>query len=286
MPSTAAPGHWGRLRFGFAALTALAACGGPSDPDASATEDLGRRSETLVVRPVLEYAGLDDSADLAALHIGRVSLNLAEVRLLGTDPRIPAEGVPVLNEDRVLRGTAEDPPTLEIALPEALLHDPDLAVFIRLGPSPKLDGASVEIRGRYEGERLSAVAALAESTDLDDDPRNRTGDDEDCAEGPDESAQCARAAAREIARAVTSGADVTIELRDDAVVDLVTTLDEAGDLEVAIGVPLERWLKRGADRRVEASWASRDAAEESLRLRLLPPARPRQARTSFGYRLD
>lgn len=273
------------------ASTIPIACGGPVGEDL-VDSGTGRRSATLRLNPQLDRSGVTFAADQAPVRFDELMINLAEVRLLGTDPRIPAEGVALLTEDQLLRG---EQPALALQLPEALLDDPDLAVFVRVGPSPDLDGASIQIHGQFEDAQLAS--STVEATDPDVDPMDglEPPGRVDCATDPDVDPMACRRRLRPSSRGAGQRFEgmIPFELRDSAVVDLVTTLNDEGDLEVTLGIPLGRWLHARPRDLIEAALSLEDNLNDARRVVLRPRANELDERrerpmpgSSFGYRLD
>ena len=244
--------------IGFA-VSALAACGGTSGFEAAAPEEAAeRRTSSLSVTPKLDVEGLFAASLADRIQVEEIIFNLSEVRMLGADPRIPAEGIALLTEDRIVRSGGGDVPAVELTFPDFLLDAEELAVFLRVGPSAALDGASVVIRGHYrpaedatlDATNLEEMRAAVEATDPDvdpmDDPEPRPRGSSDCATDPDvDPMSCDKKTSTSRGALQVGGALpilVPFELRDEQVVDLVTTLGSTSETDVVLGIPAARWL--------------------------------------------
>ena len=225
------------------ACAALAACGGATEFDpAAAEETTERRTSSLSVTPKLDVQGLFADSLADRIQVEEIIFNLSEVRMLGADPRVPAEGVALLTEDRIVRSAGGNVPAVELTFPDFLLNAEELAVFLRVGPSPALDGASVIIRGHYrpsedatlDATDLQEMQAAVEATDPDvdpmDDPDPVPKGSTDCATDPDvDPMSCDKKTATTRGGLQVGGTlpvMVPFELRDEQVVDLVTTLGQ------------------------------------------------------------
>ena len=87
------------------AVVFLAACGGSGEGGNAATSFSSpeRRASNLSVTPSLDLSGLFRPELADRIQVDEILINLSEVRMLGADPRIPAEGVALLTEDRIIR---------------------------------------------------------------------------------------------------------------------------------------------------------------------------------------
>ncbi len=146
------------------AALVLAACGA----EAPATQGRLRTPETghtrMTLAPALDVSSIVDPALLERLVIDEVVVNVQDVRLLGADPRLPTGGLRLLAGQRQVStlGDAESFP-----LPAGLSTD-DLALFVRLQPSPELGGASVIVRARlYATARDARMQTLLERQEPD-----------------------------------------------------------------------------------------------------------------------
>ena len=234
-------------------LGAVAACGGaPVETETSGTGEFDRRASSLQVTPTLDLSQLAATSVADRIKVDEILINLAEVRMLSADPRIPAEGVPLLTEDRLITSQGGDTPAIELTFPDYLINDQELAVFMRVGPTEALQGASVVVRGQYQAvgaaDQVESQQALLGATDPDVDPMDQPDDptNDDCATDPDvDPMDCDQTKSTGGALRVAATRPlqtVPFELRDEQVVDLLTTLGVDSNLEVVLSVPATRWL--------------------------------------------
>ena len=231
---------------GFALLLAAA-----SIVSACGDEPIEHRSvvstplpSTLVVTPNLEGAEITAAFDNDEIAIDELIVNVTEVRLISADPRIPAAGLTLINGARLVSSRDGQQPRLELNIPEPFRSDPDLAIYIRLGPSESLGGAAVVVRGRY-GLSFNSEDdpyALPNATDPDVDPMGRIiipGGE--CGHANGNPLLCSDSG---IGRPIDPipDSDPTFELRDDQIVDLVTPLGTDANSTLIIGVPASLWV--------------------------------------------
>jgi hypothetical protein len=156
-----------KMFTGAAVAAMLVACGAPEAPQPQArlrTPPTGHTRMTLA--PALDVSSIIDPAILDRIVIDEVIVNVADVRMLGADPRLPTGGLRLLAGHRQLSTLAEAP---AFPLPAGLAHD-DLALFVRLEPSAALDGASVIVRARlYSDARLASLQSLLQRSEPDPD---------------------------------------------------------------------------------------------------------------------
>ncbi len=263
---------------GISALVGAVACGGVANEEPQVQEErIERRAASLHVTTTLDTANLLAPSVADRVQVDEILINLSEVRMLGADPRIPADGVPLLTEERIVRSTTVGLPAIELKVPKYLLDDPELSVFLRVSPSEALNGASVVVRGRYDvgSGGISTTRAYGEATDPDVDPMHDgeafAEDGHGCATDPDVDPMACDRAVRPSKSALdgaTSGSRVVVdfELRDEQVVDLLTSLDLEGELNVVLGIPAARWLTPAAVGTLnEASQSAAAPVEQAVR---------------------
>lgn len=235
-------------------LVLATACGGTSDPLRAELQLPDRREAKVTVTPALEVSSLFDDGLAERIVIDEITINLAEARLLGADPSIPAGGYDLLSRPRIVRAEDGARAAIELAFPDQFLSDDDLAVYLRIDPSNELDQASLIIRGRLfetavaEGgaTALTAGGGATSATDPDIDPADDPeGVGVDCATDPDiDPADCGEMGMRR-SGLVTRGRfnpSIDFELRDRGAADLVTQLAHAETLDVVVGIPANRWF--------------------------------------------
>src|SRR5688500_4969210 len=101
------------------------------------------------ISAALEVSDLLDSGLADRIVVEDITVNLAEVRLLAADPRIPPGGFSLLSKATLLEFYGPEDSKLELPFPEQFLSQDDLAVYIRIAPSTALESASIIISGRY-----------------------------------------------------------------------------------------------------------------------------------------
>lgn len=167
----------------FALLGGAVACGEGAEIEGGL--DARQLSSHVSVTPVVDLSGLSDWSD--RIVIEQVSVNVEDVRLLGADPRIPSGGFALLEESGLLSEDSSSTRSVHLDYPEHLAASDDLAVFIRLGPTSELDGASVQLVGRLYAygtkssqayQRKSADSA-SDGVDPDVDPAKPPSSDVD-----------------------------------------------------------------------------------------------------------
>ncbi len=235
------------------------ACGGGAPLDLE-IEAPPSREARVALTPALDVTGLAHGEFIERLVIEEIAISLADVRLLGANPRLPAGGLPLLSAPQV---AAADPTSnaLELPFPAAFLSDEDLAVYLRLQPSAALENASVVVRARLysnpvhsEQQSLTVKGTEMGSTDPDVDPA-RGYVWRDCSTDPDvDPADCPEPRRRFLKQALIDELSVPFELRDDRDADLVASL-VSGDLDVVVGMRAERWLTPEVVARLESALA-------------------------------
>ena len=155
-------------------LGATTACGGRESFPGLEVEAPARREARLTLTPAVEVSNLFDPALIERVVIDEIAVNLSQVRLLGSDPRIPAGGFSLLASDHLVSADTADVAALALPFPEYFLQQDDLAVYLRMDPTPALAEASIVIRARLFSEPVEGGASFlrAESgaTDPDGDP--------------------------------------------------------------------------------------------------------------------
>ena len=257
-----------------------AACGTePTDIDVS-LEAPTHAEARVSISAALEVSDLLDSGLADRIVIEDITVNLAEVRLLAADPRIPPGGYSLLSKAALLEFYGPEDSKLELPFPEQFLSQDDLAVYIRIAPSAALESASIIISGRFYQSpiaggqsELKATGSRTGASDPDGDPvmpdDERTARDNDadqrasgaatdgpgdCASDPDgDPVDCGQHA---LVGNGSSEESVAFELRTSDIADLVATLGTDSALNVVVGIPASRWFTdeviESLDRAVEA----------------------------------
>lgn len=254
------------------ALFAAAACGAEQratiDAELVAPE---AREAKITLTPALEVSDVEQTL-LDRIVIEDIHLNLSDVRLLAADPRIPVGGLPLLEESRIVESSNQGG-GIELPFPHLFVDDPDLAVYVRVDTSPRLDDAAVVVRARLyqdvvRGGATSLSIATKAATDPDGDPADdpegivgATDPDGDpaippeCNGATDPDGDPARGRCKH--GLVQRGAlqpFVMIELRDDHPADLVATLSDDVTRDVVVGIPAARWLTPEVLDEIEAAF--------------------------------
>jgi hypothetical protein len=144
--------------------TLAVACGGENlSPIAAELVAPEARQSIITLTPALEISTFDESLR-HRIVIEDIQLNLGDVRLLGADPSIPAGGLALLEQDRVVEAFGDDT-SIDLPFPSIFLEDEDLAVYVRIDQSPNLGGAAVVIRARLYKNSIKggATSLLAET---------------------------------------------------------------------------------------------------------------------------
>lgn len=149
----------------------LAACG-VEDPPLGARIGLPTGSGAEVtITPAIADGAIEELGWGSRLVVEHVAIHLSDVRLLGADPRIPAGGLGLLDQPRVVGADGRPGAALHLPIPDRFVDTEDLAVFLRLEPSVELAGASVEVFGRL----YASLPAEAEASRLTAGEDGRTG---------------------------------------------------------------------------------------------------------------
>lgn len=163
------------------ALTATA-CGVEERLDAGIGLPPG--ASAVSITPAVDDAVVDRLRWSSRLAIEHVAVHLADVRLLGADPRIPSGGLDLLDSGQVIESRGRPEPSIRLRVPPQYLASEDLAVFLQLEPSPELEGASVEVFARLYAD-VPTMPEAAMLTAAAPDPGGGSGDGEDGVPDPD-----------------------------------------------------------------------------------------------------
>jgi hypothetical protein len=254
--------------------TLLVACGGEGAIDASLVAP-ERREAKLTVSPALDVSSLIDPTLADRIVIEDITISLAEARLLGANPGIPAGGYPLMQDDRILVNTPGVNAGIELPFPPQFLEDDDLAVFLRIDTNADLDGASVIVRARLysapvNGSLSSLQADESGATDPDGEPSKTGATDPDgepsyqgnCGatdpDGEPSKTHCTSSRGLESADGLSS---VPFELRDTEAANLVASLNRHSELGVVVGIPAARWFTPEAIAALDDALALESAPE-------------------------
>lgn len=247
-------------------LMGAVACGTDQQQDIDVTLEAPTPTEARVsISAALDVTELLDDGLADRVVIEDITVNLAEVRLLAADPRIPPGGYSLLSQDTLLEFFGNEDSKLEFAFPETFLAQEDLAVYLRIDESDELQGSSIIISGRLYSRPVNGgqdpLSASKEAVqDPDGDPVDDPEDDEDdhdrytvqdpdgdpvhpaCVQDPDgDPVMCGQR--NLVGRgSETESESVAFELRANDVADLVATLDPSSALNVVVGIPASRWF--------------------------------------------
>lgn len=268
----------------FAALlTSALGCGTDRQVQGSLEAPLPRQAR-IALTPVLDVSEIDPAiAD--RLVVDQITIHLAETRLLGRDPRIPAGGLSLLSGGLDVSAFGGGS-ALQLPFPDYLLGDNDLGVYVRIDQGPEMAGASVIVRAHvFERPQGGGAAHLTAAPDPDGDPADPKGgrhnraigrashalsSDADpavpCAPDPDGDPatrpHCIDHAVHPLVQRGQSGPSVAIELRGDDAADLVASLNTSARLAISIVVPAARWFTPSAIEQIDrALVASQKTAE-------------------------
>lgn len=271
-------------------LVAAAACGAEQRPaiDAELVAPEAREAK-ITLTPALEVSDVEQTL-LDRILIEDIQLNLADVRLLGVDPRIPVGGLPLLEEARIVESSPARA-GVELPFPNLFVDDPSLAVYVRIDKSAALDDAAVVVRARlYEDVVRGGVGTLVAATKAATDPDGDPADDPDgivgatdpdgdpalptnCDEATDPDGDPARTRCKRdhIVRRGRLQPFVMVEFRDDHAADLVATISSADTTDVVVGIPAARWLTPEVLAQLEAAF---DAPSQGTRATDRPSTEP------------
>ncbi len=264
-------------------LLGAVACGTePTDLDATLEAPAPTEAE-VSISAALEVSDLLDAGLADRVVIDDIRLNLAEVRLLAADPRIPPGGFNLLSQATILEFYGADESKLDLPFPEQFLGQDDLAVYLHIAPSAALDASSIIVTGRYYASPIhggqSSLKTTASAEDHPDDPvegrkakthdsdprlqaQDPDGDPVHCAQDPDgDPVMCGQ---KKLVERGSAEASIAFELRTADVADLVASLaGETEQLDVVVGIPASRWFTDDVVQSFEQ--ALRDAANATPR---------------------
>jgi hypothetical protein len=250
-------------------IVLLGAACGTEAPTVDATLEAPSPAEARIsISAALEVSDLLDVGIAERIVIEDITVNLAEVRLLAADPRIPPGGYSLLSRETLLEFYGAEDSKLELAFPEQFLAQEDLAVYLRIKPTEALASSSIVVSGRYYATPIGGGPKQLKSTDdrtgasdPDGDPvmpgderkahndssyDNVAPDTDDptqtgCASDPDgDPVMCGRS--NLTGGATGEEASVAFELRTSDIADLVATLGSDSALNVVVGIPASQWF--------------------------------------------
>jgi hypothetical protein len=125
------------------------------------------RTARVTITPALDLSGVEDEDLARNLVVQQVAIHLADARLLGTDPRIPPGGYPLLDQPRIVYAEGNGEVGIELPFPEEFVGQDDLAVYLRTEPSDDLNQAAVLVVAEIPDEDGQALTGVV---DPDGDP--------------------------------------------------------------------------------------------------------------------
>ena len=164
-------------------LGGAAACGA-SEPDIHGQLQLPEGGHArMSLSPALDVSSVIDPALLDRIIIDEIVVNVADVRLLGSDPRVPTGGLRLAGGERQISSIDDG---ISFRMPGGMSLE-DLALFVELAPSNALEGASVIVRARlFESAQEKSVLQLRqEKTEPDPDGSPAKGDPNKAEPDPD-----------------------------------------------------------------------------------------------------
>jgi hypothetical protein len=232
-----------------------AACGGTHDPIAELVGPSIRVS-SVALTPVLDVSQLPDPAMADRIAIDEITIRVADVRLLGADPRIPSGGWPLISAPEEVGGSGA------FGFPERFASD-DLAVYVHLDDSQA--APSVVVKGRFLSvptararAKARAASADAASPGPDGEPIKPTAPGG--LPGPDGvpiKTLAAPAAHGTLVLGTQNlsapGAAVAFELEASDGADMALEFGASGQLDARVGIPALRWLTPAALNSLEAA---------------------------------
>jgi hypothetical protein len=251
----------------------LAACGAepsltPYDGSIGAPTP---RKARVTVTPAMDFS---DASEHVGQHfvVDELVVNLADVRILGEDPSIPAGGYPLMSEPALIYAEGSGEVGIELPFPPAFLEQEGLAIYLRADPSEDLEGASIVVAGRWvddaadgnaltgvvdpDGEPVQPIADRDGVVDPDGEPV-LPGERDDGVVDPDgepvrpedetgvvdpdgEPVDCLEVDCGTGEQALVDGTPVV--LREIGAVELVVTLGERSRFNLVFGIPAARWI--------------------------------------------
>src|SRR5262245_13488036 len=165
-------------------LTLAVACGSPPSPEIRGELKPPAPSESrIALTPALDLSGMIDPELAERIAIEEISVNLTDLRLLGSNPKIPAGGLELLDGDRLLSTRGGADAAAEFPFAEELAAD-SLALSMKIGATPALRGASIIVKARLYAQSHRSNAASLTSSDEDESP-DPDGDPADKSPDPD-----------------------------------------------------------------------------------------------------
>ncbi len=218
----------------------ILACGGVSgetpneDPGPSPGRNIPQK---LNLVPSLTHSNTLDDNELNQLTIAHLAVSLHEVRLVGEDPKIPAGGVELLTHPQVITwdNQSDVASGLELSLP--LVAGKDAALFVRIGPSVHLDGASVEISAELSKSPESLLVPPSPSLGAE---FSQTSSVSDTSATSSPHGRLIRGAVNLEENQVKT---LQLTLQEYEVVDIMLPIGlRLGGLDTELTVPFDRWF--------------------------------------------
>jgi hypothetical protein len=230
----------------------VTACGGQEREMSVQQVDRVQREARVRLTPAIDFSNLFDAALADRIVIEEITINVANIRVLGASPAIPADGLSLSQSEVLLFSST---PALELPLPEELVDD-ELSVQVEVRPTEALEGASVVVKGvLYSGMVGTSARGLAldpdgepadkggeQNVDPDGEPADKGGEQNVDPDG--EPAACAEEGIR-CATLQSSGQfsrTVPFELRAADLAKLLVEFDAESSFDVVLGIPAARWL--------------------------------------------
>ena len=242
------------------AVVAFAACGTLEvDGELSTPE---QREARVSLTPAFDLSPVVDEALASRVRIDEIIINISDIRLLGANPRIPTGGLALIENDHLLVDLGDES-FAHFPIPENLLSD-DLAVYIRIEPTPELDFSAVIVRGQlYEGPEHTDEDQVQnglrakqekkkENSDPDGEPAHGVEDLDPDGEPAHEERQGALDPDGEPASCpeglicqglwTSAARSVSFELRSAETADLVLDFEDGAALDAILHVPAGKWF--------------------------------------------
>ena len=220
----------------------LAACGAepaltPYDGTLGAPSP---RKGRVTVTPALDFS---DASDRVGEHfvVDEVIISLADVRILGEDPSIPAGGYALLGEPTLVYAEGSGEVGIELPFPPEFLEQDGLAIYLRAEPAEDLDDASIVVAGRWV-ENAGRGNALTGVVDPDGEPvqPGASSRGSGVVDPDGEPVDCLEVDCGTSEQALVDGTPVV--LREAGAVELVVTLGERSRFNLVFGIPAARWI--------------------------------------------